>query len=285
MWWKTILWVFFGLAVLIAGLLLYGSFRWQSRTKKMHADLDGARRTVAPSIYSPNELVDLPAPVQRYFMAVLNEGQPMVTAVAVEHTGTFNLSETGENWTPFTSVQRVVMQRPGFDWEARMSMMPGLTVRVHDAYIAGEGILQVSLFGLIPLVNLRGTPAAAHGELMRFLAEAAWYPTALLPSQGVQWQAIDDSSAVATLVDGVTEVSLTFCFGEGGLIESVRAQARGRMIGDAIMPTAWEGRWHDYQIKEGMRIPLQGEVAWLLPEGRKPYWRGSIARVAYEFAP
>jgi len=41
-----------------------------------------------------------------------------------------------------------------------------------------------SLFGLISLANWRGTPEVAQGELMRFLAEAAWDPTALLPSQG-----------------------------------------------------------------------------------------------------
>jgi hypothetical protein len=31
-----------------------------------------------------------------------------------------------------------------------------------------------------------------------------------------------------------------------------------------------------------MLIPLEGEVAWLLPEGAKPYWRGVIARIEYE---
>jgi hypothetical protein len=33
-----------------------------------------------------------------------------------------------------------------------------------------------------------------------------------------------------------------------------------------------------------MRVPLDGEVAWLLPEGPKPYWRGRIAEIDYEFA-
>ncbi|WP_332942875.1 MULTISPECIES: DUF6544 family protein [unclassified Microcoleus] len=31
----------------------------------------------------------------------------------------------------------------------------------------------------------------AQGELMRFFAEAARYPAAFLPSQGVCWEAID----------------------------------------------------------------------------------------------
>jgi hypothetical protein len=43
---------------------------------------------------------------------------------------------------------------------------------------------------------------------MRFLAEAPWYPTTLLPGQGVRWKAIDDSTASATIQDGDTRVTL-----------------------------------------------------------------------------
>ncbi len=282
--WKIILLIIIGLTVIIAIALVYGYSRWQSATKEMHAKLEAARLPVGTKTYSPNELIGLPAPVQRYFRAVLKDGQPMVLAVSVEHTGTFNMSETGEQWRPFISTQRVITQRPGFDWEGRIAMMPGLTVRVHDAYIAGEGILHASLFGLVSLVNLRGTPDVAQGELMRFFAEAAWYPTALLPSQGVQWGAVDDTSAKATLKDGETTLTMLFRFNENGLIESVRAEARGRTVAGAVIPTPWEGRWNNYELRYGMRIPIEGEVAWMLPEGPKPYWRGRITRLSYEFA-
>ena len=33
-----------------------------------------------------------------------------------------------------------------------------------------------------------------------------------------------------------------------------------------------------------MCIPLHGEVAWLLPDGLLPYWRGRITDISYEFA-
>ena len=162
-------------------------------------------------------------------------------------------------------------------------MMPGLTVRVHDAYIAGKGILHATLFGLVSLVNLRGTPEVAHGELLRFFAEAAWYPTALLPSQRVRWEEVDDASAKATLKDGEITLTMLFRFNENGLIESVRAEARGRTVGAKVIPTPWEGRWSHYELRDGMRIPLEGEVAWMLPEGPKPYWRGRITSLTYEF--
>jgi hypothetical protein len=234
--------------------------------------------------FDPRELVDLPSPVRRYFGTALTPGQPMVTAVSVEHTGTFNLSETGEQWMPFRSEQRVVTRRPGFVWNARISMVPGLSVRVHDAYVAGEGILHPAVMGLFTLTDLRGTPDVAQGELMRFFAETAWYPTALLPSQGISWSPVDERTASATLEDGPLRLTLRVGFSAAGLIESIRAEGRGRAVGNTVVMTPWEGRYSDYQEREGMRVPFSGEVAWLTPEGRRPYWRGVIRSVSYEFA-
>ncbi len=207
----------------------------------------------------------------------------MVVEVRVRHGGTFNMGEAADQWKPFTSDQKVVAQRPGFDWDGRIAMIPGLPVRVHDAYIAGEGLLHASLFGLFSLANVHGTGEMAEGELMRFFAEATWYPTTLLPSQGVRWESIDDRSAHATLTEGSLSVTMLFTFNDSGLIETVRAEARGRMVSGEIVPTPWQGRFWNYSERDGMRVPLDGEVAWLLPTGAKPYWRGQITEIAYEF--
>jgi hypothetical protein len=242
------------------------------------------RVPVQPQVVHFRELDDLPAPVQRYFRKVLKDGQPMVAGVDVRHSGTFNMCETTDQRKPFTSEQRVLTRRPGFDWNARMAVIPGLPVLVHDAYVAGEGILHVALFGLFSLVNLRGTSDIAKGELMRFFAEAAWYPTALLPSQGVRWEKVDDRSAQGTLIDGTISLTMVFRFNEQDLIDSVRVAARGRTVGSKVIPTPWHGRFWNYDERGGMWVPLDGEVAWLLPGGAKPYWRGSITELVYEFA-
>jgi hypothetical protein len=284
MMWKIILAGIPLLAAIVAVALAYCSRRWQSATKEMHARLEASRLPIGSGTYSSEELSVLPAPVQRYFRAVLKDGQPMISAVSLEQTGAFNMSETGEQWRPFTSTQRGVTRRPGFDWEARIVMMPGLTARVHDAYIAGEGILHATLFGLASLANMRGSPEAAHGEFMRFFAEAVWYPTALLPSQGAHWDAVDNTSARAALKDGETSLTMPFRFNEHGFIESVHGEARGRTVAGAVIPTPWEARCRNYELRNGMRIPIEAEAAWILPEGTKPYWRGRVSRLSYEFA-
>jgi hypothetical protein len=272
-------------AVLLMSAWIYGAYRWNSETQELRARLEAARSPLRTQTVDFRELEGLPAPVQRYFRTALQDGQPVVAGVGVRHEGTFNMGEgTEDNWKPFTSDQVVVARRPGFDWNARVAMMPGLPVRVHDAYVAGEGVLHASLLGLFTVVDMRDTGDVAEGELMRFFAEAAWYPTALLPNQGVRWEAKDDRSAYATLEEGDISLTMLFTFDERGLIETVSAEERGRAVGGEVVPTPWQGRFWNYAERGGMLVPLDGEVAWLMRKGEKPYWRGHITEIAYRFA-
>jgi hypothetical protein len=275
------------LSIVAVGLAAgtYGSRRWSEGTRSLRSALEAAHQPALTARYDTREIEGLPAPVQRYFRAVLTDGQAVVSAITVDHSGTFNMSAEGEQWKPFTSNQRIVTRRPGFDWDARIMLLPGVPVHIHDAYVAGSGTLHGELLGLLEVVDMQNTTESARGELIRFFAEAAWYPTALLPSQGVLWEAVDGQSARATLTDGPTSVTMTFRFQDAdGMIDCVRVESRGRMVGGKVSSVPWQGRFWDYGLRGGMRVPLQGEAAWLLPEGVKPYWRGTSEVLTYEFA-
>lgn len=193
------------------------------------------------------------------------------------------MGQVEDNWQPFSSDQMVVTNPRGFIWDASIRMVPGIQVFVVDAYVAGRGVLEAKLFGLITVMKQPESPPLNQGELLRFFAEAAWYPTALLPSQGVEWQAVDANRAIAILADSGLTVSLTFTFNEEGLIESVRSEERFREINGEQVATPWEGRFWDYEQREGILVPSTGEVAWLLSEGPKPYWRGDITDIRYDY--
>jgi hypothetical protein len=281
MWMKSIAIVTVSIIVLFGLVSLYGKYQWQLITDRLRAKLTDGRQTMNPKTYDPKELKGLPDPVQRYFQAVLKDGQPIVAAANLSQQGLFNMSETEAKWSPFTATQFVTTQRPGFDWDARIQMAPGVSAFVHDAYILGAGSLHASLLGLFTVADVRDTPAAAQGELLRFFAEMPWYPTALLPSQGVRWEAIDNTSARATLTDAPTTVSLVFRFNAEGTIETMRAEARYR---DKLTAMPWSGRFWDYSTCNGMLIPLEGEVGWEYPNGLRLYYKGKVTEINYEFA-
>ncbi|HEX5050249.1 MAG TPA: DUF6544 family protein [Planctomycetota bacterium] len=279
----VVFWVLLTVAAVASLLVSWGGVRWRSSTRELLDRLAAAQRPVTPTAYDPLELEGLPAPVQRYLRAVLQPRQAMAAAVHVEHTGTFDMGRQRPNWRAFTSTQRISARPPGFVWDARIRLLPGLGVSVHDAYVAGQGVLRAAVLGLWPVADQRGGVDLAVGELMRYLAEAVWHPTALLPSQGVRWRGVDERSARATLADGDVEVSLLFHFDDHGLVDTVSAEARGRLVGAESVPTPWQGRFWNFAQRSGMRVPLDGEVAWLLPEGPRPYWRGHITDLAHGF--
>jgi hypothetical protein len=280
-----ILVVIAGLGLTYAVTAAFGAWRWSGGTRDLVAQLEEGRVAPAVSRYHEAELTGLPAPVQRYFRAVLTDGQPIVTGVTLTQSGMFNLGRTADQWKPFTATQHFITTRPGFVWDANITMFPGVPVRVVDAFIAGEGLLRPTILGLYGLGTVQGKGEIARGELLRHFAESVWFPTALLPSQGVVWAAVDDSSARATMTDGPISVTMLFRFGADGLVTTIRVDGRATTVDGATVLMPWECRMSKHQTRGGMRVPLTGEVLYITPLGEKPYFRGTIETIEYEFAP
>jgi hypothetical protein len=274
-----------GLAAGMVATVAIATLLWDRATARAVGRLTGLAHAPggpAAVMFWRDQLAGLPAPVVRYFDYALTPGQPLVRGARLRQTGEFAV-RAGQ-WVPFTAVQHFAVKPPGFVWDASMRMSPLLSVRVRDSYVGGEGAMLGKLAGLAPVVDQRGTPKMAMGTLVRYLAEAAWLPPALLPGAGVRWQAVGDSTARATLTDGATTVSLDLHFGVQGEIVRVSTDRYRDVNGKPVL-TPWVGYFRNYQRVDGMMVPMVGEVEWVLPEGRLPYWRGRIVAAEYDFAP
>jgi hypothetical protein len=120
------------------------------------------------------------------------------------------------------------------------------------------------------------------GSLIRYLAELVWLPTALLPSENLKWTPIDERRALATLSDCDSTVSLEFSFNERGEIIRFFVPARIHSLKGETKELPWAGRLWNYEERNGMMIPLEGEVSWQMPEGNAPYYKGKIVDVRYD---
>jgi hypothetical protein len=254
---------------------------WARTTGRLVERLE-SRAQVSPdsafATYSTLEISGLPAPVIRYFEYALTPGQPLVRSSRVEQSGEF-ASRPGK-WAPFTAVEHFSVFPPGFVWDARIRMAPLLNANVRDSYVGGEGVMHGSLGGMLSVVDQRGTVEMATSTLLRYLAEAPWTPTALLPASGVLWEAIDRSSARASITDSGITVSMDVRFGTRGEIVEINALRHRDLAGEQVL-TPWRGVFGDYQRVEGMMVPGRGEVGWILDGAWLPYWRGR--NTAWEF--
>lgn len=145
-------------------------------------------------------------------------------------------------------------------------------------YKQGDGILRARLLGIVPVASVGPSPEMDEGELVRYLAEAVWFPTALLPTQSVEWEAIDDHSARAILEHRNRVASLRFHFNDQNEVERVTTE-RYRQEDDAYAP--WTGYFREYEERQGMQIPTDAEVEWNLPDDDLSYWRASIEKIDY----
>ena len=262
-----------GIAGLVGAAALRRRFdrRIDARTDALLAAATARRGT-----FDPADVTDLPDPVERYFNRVLEPGLPYASAVRLRQRGEFRLGDADDSWKPLTARQVYTVTPPGFVWDANIDVLPFLPARVLDYSVDGDGGLDARFLGVLPLSSAGPSPEMNAGELLRYLAEAVWFPSGLLPDAGVEWTGVDDTSARASLEVGRTAVSATFHFDGAGLVDRVTAR-RYRQETDEMTP--WEGRFDNYVWQNRRLVPATAQVAWALPGGDHPYWQGFVGDI------
>lgn len=269
-----------GVVIALSIGVFIGKTLQKRRTARRTEDLRRIATTGRSEAFTSDDLEGVPAPVRDYFTNVLQEGQQCVDSVRLEQEGKLRLGDADSAWKAFAVTQYVTVDPPGFFWNASVRLWPLINLQISDLYRDGNGSASISLFGVVSIGGDDANSELNEGELLRYLAEAVWYPTALLPCEGVQWEGIDDSTAAATLEYGGVTATLTFHFTEDDEVAKVHAEQRPRRVADGYEPTPWTGHWHDYETRNGMRIPTAGEVVWHLPDGDMEAWRGQITDIS-----
>jgi hypothetical protein len=269
--------VLIGAAVAAA---ITGTARWSRSTQAAVDQLASTSPTpVARVLFLHESIGTLPAPVARYLKAAVTDGHPTVRSAVATQEAEFFINGA---WRPLAARQHFTTGPPGFVWDARIEMAPLLPASVRDAYVDGRGAMQASMFGLYSLADQVGQPELNAGALQRYLGEAVWFPTALLPSPSVAWRPRDDRSAVVTLRDGDVTVSLTYEFNDRDLVSRITGD-RYKEGGGAYSVQPWQIECDEHAGRDGMVIPLRCEVSWIDGGLAQPYWRGRITTITYGY--
>jgi uncharacterized protein DUF6920 len=226
-------------------------------------------------------LEQLPDPVVRYFRKVLRDGQPLIRGANLTQTGEFRTGPKNK-WRPFHAMESFSIDQPAFSWNATIRIWSFLKMTVQDAYCDGQAATHGKI-GAVELFRVHNDLRLATAALQRFLAEAPWFPTILLPSKRVRWIEVDNNHAQAMLSDSGIDVSMYFEFSKSGEIIGVFTPGRYQYDKGEYHLEPWGGYFHDYENRNGILIPASAEVEWLSPEKNFCYYKGRIAEAEYEF--
>jgi hypothetical protein len=217
--------------------------------------------------FTKDLIAGLPAPVQRYFLHAIAPGTPIATSVQLKIQGQFRLAPE-KPWMPMQAQE--TLTATGFIWNAKIGS--GLfQFQGADYYFKQTGRMQFSILGLVPIVNVQNSDTA-RSAIGRLVAELMWLPSALLPQQGVQWQAIDDHTIQANLKVNDEPVMLTFVIDSTGkLLKGYTLRWGNHLTGRTASHRTEDGSWkyipmggqcYSERTFDGFTIPSQVGVGW-----------------------
>ncbi|QIP15133.1 hypothetical protein G8759_22165 [Spirosoma aureum] len=219
----------------------------------------------------------LPSPVQKWMITSGVVGKELVHTVRLQQRGLMRTSPNG-TWMPTKAEQYIDVDKPGFVWKADVQLFSLLPLAGLDTYVDGKGNMQIKGLSFIPIVNASNAKMD-QGELLRYLSEMCWYPSAAL-SPFITWQPIDNNQSQATMsYKGVT-ASAIFTFDNQHRLVRVAAKrykgsdAKSQLEDWYIPARAWKSM-------DGITIPVKGDVIWKLPAGDFNYYQWEITDIDY----
>ena len=199
-----------------------------------------------------------------------------------EHRPGVTLAQTGrmkrkpgvDSWMTFTATQTISTRACEFDWRARAG--PFGVVSANDALKNGEARFDIIALGFIPIARAEHSSALVRGELMRYLAEIAWAPHAILLNTALRWREDAPDRLAVSAGTGERAAEITLGLDSDGRIAGAFAPDRPRSATSPILPTPWRGRFSDYRFHDAVWLPFAGEVAWEIDGMQETYWQGRI---------
>jgi hypothetical protein len=220
----------------------------------------------------------LPASVRDLALRLGADPSPRIEGIKLEQTGEMKLGLHSKTWLPFRAQQSMSIKSCAFSWRAKF--WPFGFLSVVDALEADRGQLNVTAFGLIPLVRTPPTAALTKGEMLRYLAELPFAPDAMLHNTSLTWRELGSNQFAVSQGQASARAEVIFTLDADGRVGDVMAQDRPRSATPPVLPTPWHGTFSDYRCYEGRWLPCAGQVAWVIDGQEVPYWRGIVTNWA-----
>jgi hypothetical protein len=216
-----------------------------------------------------DDLSGLPEPVQRYLRYTQIIGKEKVRTARLKQKGYFRTKES-QRWMPFKAEEYFTVDPPGFLWYGRIQLFPLVSFYAIDKFYRDEGSLVVKLSSLIKVADAKGEECD-QAELVRYLSEIIWFPSAFL-SDYIRWEPINSDSARATISVAGQTASADLYFNQQGKMTNFVAERYMGVNGGSILKK-WSTPIKKYAEINGIMVPVKGEGVWKLSSGDFSYVR------------
>jgi hypothetical protein len=221
------------------------------------------------------DIVGLPIPVQKYIRYAGAINKPKVNNIKVVFDG--EMRDKGKDFFKFTSVQYNFFDDPTrlFFMKAKMY---GAKVSGYHCYQNARATMQIKLFGLFNIVNVKGNEMNKAETVTVFNDMCLMAPAALIDKR-IDWIEIDSLTSKATFTNGSNKISATLYFNELGQLINFISDDR-YVIGE-MKQYRFSTPLKDYTQINGRGIWKFGQTIWHYPDGEFVYGKFTLKSIEY----
>jgi hypothetical protein len=260
--------------ILLVAIAFYANHHFESvfnADVKKHLALNNIPKN---DLLTEVDIISLPAPVQKYIRLSGSLNKPKVKNMKVVFDG--EMREKGKDYFKFTSVQYNFFNEP-----ARLFFMKGkmfgIIVPGYHYYHDATATMQIKLFGLINVVNIKGL-IMNKAETVTVFNDMCLMAPATLIDKRIEWTAIDSLSAKASFTNGVNKITATLYFNELGQLVNFISDDRSATD---MKQYRFSTPVKDYTQINGMNIWRNGETIWHYPDGEFVYGKFIFKSIEY----
>lgn len=210
-----------------------------------------------PLLFQHEMISDLPEPARRFFRYAIEEGTPLRTVVTIQMNGQFSLGDKKDPHYMSMQASQILAAPDGFVWKMR--------ARSGHLRLSGSDSGTWTRFwmgGLLPVARAGGDADHARSAFGRMVAEAVfWAPAAVLPSQHISWEPIDQETVRMTVRYKGMEQSVELSVAPDGQLTQVTFQRWSNANPDneyRLQP--FGGYLWGFQDFRGYRLPTHVEA-------------------------
>jgi hypothetical protein len=222
----------------------------------------------------------MPEILQKYFTKVIADSTQRPQFITTVQKADFR-TDTNSEWFPLTATQYYTVDNPNFIWNSKMQTSPLFWVTAIDSYIEGKGNMLIKLNSSITIADSWGIELDKSG-LFRYISEAVFFPTRLLPSKNLLWNILDSNLAEIKFSDGDISVIMKLYF-EKNIIYKIETFDKYRALDEGYEKSLYTVHFSKYKyVEEGYFVPTYIETEWDLPSGKFKYGKFEISDIKYE---
>ncbi|HEX4878091.1 MAG TPA: DUF6544 family protein [Chitinophagaceae bacterium] len=227
------------------------------------------------ALLTEEDLQHLPEPVQRYLRYSGVIGKTKVKNVYIAFEG--KMRDKKRDYFSFRSEQYNFFDEPTrlFFMKGKMK---GITVPGYHHYKNGNAVMDIRLFGLIPVVHKSGQVMNKAETVTVFNDMCLFAPAALIDNR-IRWQTIDSLSVKASFTNKNITISAELKFDKEGKLINFISGDRTELNSMEQIP--WSTPIHQYKEVKGIKLMSEGDAVWHYPDSNFIYGQFTLKEIAY----